>query len=252
MQPTTPSGSLTDHRQLGGLDRAGSRGPRSCARSRRSSRKRPRSSRPRRCSRSAACRPRASSRGQLLGARAQPRGHLVEQLAALDRRRARPTRGAASRAAATAASTCSASGEPTSTIVSSVAGFSTASARPVAGDPLAADQQSGLHRRSRLYGAASMALFTVSGLVKIWSGLASYTGTLSRSACRSRSARSLACASWGVLHVAAAERARLRDDGGGVGQLGRFEVRAAAPVECARCCSRTGGAWSGSRARTGS
>ena len=76
-----------------------------------------------------------------------------------------------------AASTCSGAAARSSASVSSVAGFSTASGAPGALGLLAADQQSRLHAR-RLYeqraqGAAAMAFFTVSGLVKIWSGVAS-------------------------------------------------------------------------------
>ena len=81
--------------------------------------------RARRCARAAAWRPRAAAR------RARPPGCA-------------PSLAAPRRAAAIAASSCSADGALTVATVSSVYGFSTSSGPPVPGDPLAPDREPGL------------------------------------------------------------------------------------------------------------
>ena len=187
----------------------------------------------------------------LLGLAPQPGGHLVEKLGALDRRHGAPRRRGRGRRGDGRLHLLG-SGAPDVHEVSSVAGFSTASEGPAPRGLLAADQQSGLHRGSRPYGAASMALFTVSGLVKIWSGLASYTGTLAARRSRSRSARSLACASWESCTSPPPSAHGCVMMAGGSGNSAGSRSGWPASRSCGRCCSRTGGACSGSRARSGS
>ena len=98
-----------------------------------------------------------------------------------------------------------------------------------------------------------MAFLTVSGLVKILSGVAVVDRDVVplRDPLEVREV-ALRAPAGESSHVAAAQGARLGDDRGRIGQLGRLEVRRATSRSRGRCCSRTGAACSGSRARSGS